>query len=43
MDGLYLVPIDCIEAANKADKCRKLPHKMPLYGLDSVLSILRCI
>ena len=38
----YLVPVDGIEAANKTDKCCKLPHKMPLYGLDPVLSILRC-
>ena len=39
--GIHLVPVDGIEAAKKTHKCRKLPHKMPLYGLESVLSILR--
>ena len=41
LDKIYLVPVNCIKAANKADKCRKLPHKMPLDGLHSVLPVLR--
>ena len=40
-DRVHLVPVDGIEAANKAHKRCKLPRKMPLYGPHSVLPILR--